>query len=141
MTARQRDMQSLLADTSDAPPTLKRLAKVIGWRATMMLSLNLGGMKLYIPSTAESVMNHALAWSVGKDAAKKLVASDFAGSTLFVTNYAGRRLKCLELVRAYEDGVPAHVLAQQHCITASRVYALVQEEKRRLAEPETEPNE
>lgn len=132
------DLKALLADTSDAPPVLKRLAEVVGWPSAMRLSLSLGAVKLYIPGSPESIMNHALTWSVGKDAARKLVESDFAGSTLFIPTYAGRRLKCLELLRAFEDGVPAHVLAKQHQMTASRVYALVREERQRGHEAEAE---
>jgi len=140
-SGRQRDIQLLLADTSDAPPILKRLAEIIGWREAMRLSLTLGTMKLYIPATATSVMNHALSWSIGKASAKKLVESEFAGSSLFVPGYAGRRLKCLEIFRSYEDGVPVHVLAQQHRITASQIYNLVKEERRRLSEREAAPTE
>ncbi|MDD9873994.1 MAG: hypothetical protein OXU22_00460 [Gammaproteobacteria bacterium] len=130
---RRRDIQLLLSDTSDAPPMLKRIAEIVGWPSAMRLSLNLGAMQLYIPASPDSLMNHALTWNVGKEAAQKLVSSEFAGSSLFVPSYAGRRLKCIEIVRGYEDGLPVHVLAAQHRITARQVYGIIRAEEARAS--------
>lgn len=137
--SRQRDIQALLADTSDAPPTLKRLAEIVGWPAAMKLSLALGAKQLYVPRDLTAVGDgHVLIWAVGRAATLELVKSEFGGATLFVPGYAGRRLKCLEIARGYAEGMSVAVLAEQHRITSRQVYGVIRAEEERMAALETE---
>jgi len=138
-SGRQRDIQALLADTSDAPPTLKRIAEIVGWPAAMKLSLALGAKQLYVPRDLTSIGDgHALIWSIGRTATLSLIDSEFGGGTLFVPGYAGRRLKCLEIARGYAEGMSVAVLAEQHRITSRQVYGVIRAEEERLAALETE---
>ena len=115
----------LLSDTSDAPPSLKRLAAVIGWREALVVGRELAGTRIYIPKSPALMRRCALAWYLKRRSLSALAASELAGEAVEVPGYFMRKKRDLDIRKQNRAGFPPAALAARHGLSLSHVKTIL----------------
>lgn len=116
--------EEILRDVRDAPPVLKRMAALIGWRKTALFGLAFASTRVYVPKGGDLV-GHPLAWCVGHDAARRLAESEFAGRQIEVPRYFKKKVLCRRIVEGAKAGIPTSVLASHNNLSLSAVQKII----------------
>ena len=124
MPAERAIADGLLRDVADAPPVFKRLAQIVGWRATASFGIAFASTRVYFP-TSRTVEGHPIAWCVGRAAAQRLAESEFAGRRVEVPRYFRKKAIHLRIVEGAKAGIPTSVLAAQNNVSLSAAQKII----------------